>query len=121
MAARADSAPQTTGRGRGAPATRVAAAAGTVVTSERDSTAPAARVPAGNRRPEASSGRREVDGTASGQPTPAVTPMDPTAAAHTTARYSDGRQTRGGGGGGFDHGYRGKFDGGYSRGGRGGG
>jgi hypothetical protein len=36
-------------------------------------------------------------------------------------RYSDGRQARGGGGGGFDFGYRGKFDGGYGRGGRGGG
>ncbi len=35
-------------------------------------------------------------------------------------RYSDGRQARGGGGGGFDSGYRGKFDG-YGRGGRGGG
>ncbi len=33
-------------------------------------------------------------------------------------RYSDGRSARGGGGGGFNHGYRGKFDGGYGRGGR---
>ncbi len=72
------------------PATRAAAAAGIVVIRERDSTAPAARVPAGDRQPEASSGRRVVDGTASGQPTPAVTPVDPTAAAHTTADTATG-------------------------------
>jgi hypothetical protein len=40
--------------------------------------------------PEASSGRREVAGTASGQPTLAVTPVDPTAAAHTTADTATG-------------------------------
>ncbi len=67
------------------PATRAAAAAATVVSPERDSTALAARVPAGGRQPEASSGRREVAGIASGQLTPAATPVDPTVAAHTTA------------------------------------
>ncbi len=72
------------------PATRAAAAADKAVTSGRDSTAPAARAPAGDRQPEASSGRREVDGTASGQATPAVTPVDPTAAALTTADTATG-------------------------------
>ncbi len=36
-------------------------------------------------------------------------------------RYIDGRSAGSGGGGGFNHGNRGKFDGGYGRGGRGGG
>ncbi len=64
-----------------------------MVSPERDSTAPAARVPAGGRQPEASSGRKEVAGTASGQLTLAVTPADPTVAAYTTANTATvGRQ-----------------------------
>ena len=66
------------------PATRAAAAAATAVSTERASKAPAAQVPADGRQPEASSGRREVAGTASGQLTLAATPADPTAAAPMT-------------------------------------
>ncbi len=83
-AARADSVPQTRGRGRGVPATRAAAAV-IVASPETDSTAPAARVPAGGRPPEVSNGRREVTGTAPGQLTQAAMPADLTAAARTTA------------------------------------
>jgi hypothetical protein len=61
-----------------------------------DTTAPAARVLVGGRQPEASGGTYD-------------------------RRYGDGRSARGGGGGGYNHGYRGMFDGGYGRGGRGGG
>jgi hypothetical protein len=72
------------------PATRVAAAAATADSTERASTAPAAQAPGDGRQPEASSGRREVAGTVSGQPTLAATPADPTAAAHMTAATATG-------------------------------
>ncbi len=72
------------------PATRAAAAADKAATTGRDSTAPAARAPVGGRQPEASSGRREDVGTASGQASPAATPVDPTAAALTTADTATG-------------------------------
>jgi hypothetical protein len=73
------------------PATRAAAA--TADSTEMDSTAPAALAPADGRQPGASSGRREAAGIASGQPTPAVTPAAPTAAAHmATATATGGRR-----------------------------
>ncbi len=75
------------------PATRAAAAAATADSTEMDSTAPAAPAPAEGRQPGASSGRREVAGTASGQPILAVTPAALTTAAHmATATATGGRR-----------------------------
>jgi hypothetical protein len=90
-AARADSGPQTTGRDCGAPATRVAAAV-TVVSPGTDTPAPAARALVGGRPPEASNGRREDAGTASGQLTLAYMPADLTAVAPMTADTVTGGQ-----------------------------